>query len=250
MSRSISRLSIKVALLSDVHGNLPALHAVLEHARTHDVDQIWNLGDLVGYAPFPNEVIETLHQTVDHGLVGNYDLKALRFEKKRKKWKRSKSAEKYSALNWNHDHLSQSSREILGNLPEEERLSINGQSVLLVHASPVSNKEALSPETGEGRLTQLAHAAGADVVVCGHSHRAFSRRIAGTRFVNPGSVGRPEQGDWRASYAQVTFGTDTVDVAFFRVAYDIDRVTEAIVRAGLPERFCHVLRLGRRLEDL
>lgn len=240
----------KVALLSDVHGNLPALEAVLADAVRHDAKAIWNLGDVLGYAPFPDEVIRQLRDVHAVSIAGNYDLKVLEFKQKEGKWKKNKAPEKYVAFQWNYEHLSDAGRAFLESLPEQIRIEINGLTALLVHGSPSSVDELLGTETPEQRFRELAAAAEADLVACGHSHEAFVRRAEGTWFVNPGSVGRPEGGDWRASYALLEFTAGGLKVGHRRVPYDIDRVARAVHAAGLPEDFVAVFRKAKSLDRL
>lgn len=242
--------SKRIALIGDVHGNLPALEAVLDDAGRSDVEEIWNLGDFLGYAPFANEVVEKLREAAVANLIGNYDQKVLAFESKRDKWKHTKMPEKYAAFEWNYEHLSSRCRAWLASLPEQARLQVNGSSVLLVHGSPAAIDEPLGSETPERRFEELAAMASADVVVCGHSHEAFARRSGGTWFVNPGSAGRPEGGDWRASYALLEFGGGDLKVGHRRIEYDIDRVARAVHAAGLPGSFVEVFRKAKSLDQL
>lgn len=239
-----------IALLSDVHGNLPALEAVLADAAENEAEQVWNLGDFLGYAPFPNEVVDRLRADDTVNIVGNYDLKVLEFPEKRQQWKRKKTPAKYAAFEWNYEHLAASARGFLASLPEQRRLTVNGLEVLLVHGSPVSVDELLNSDTPEARFAELAEAARADVVLCGHSHEPFVRDVPGTRFVNPGSAGRPERGDWRASYAVLEWGEHEVRVTLRRVEYDVERVARAVHAAGLPEEFTDVFREARSLDQL
>jgi len=242
--------SRRIALLSDLHGNLPALEAVLEDAERNGVDEIWNLGDCLGYAPFPNEVVETLCEVAAANVIGNYDLKVLAFEQKQDGWKRTKMPEKYAAFRWNHEHLSRRARGLLESMPQQVRLEIDGVSVLLVHGSPAAIDEPLGSQTPRQRFEELARMAAADVVVCGHSHEAFALPAGNTWFVNPGSAGRPEGGDWRASYALVEFTGSGPKVGHCRVEYDIDRVARAVHAAGLSESFVEVFRKARSLDQL
>jgi len=159
-----------IALLSDVHGNLPALEAVLADAAENGAEQVWNLGDFLGYAPFPNEVVDRLRTDDTVNIVGNYDLKVLEFPEKQQKWKRKKTPAKYAAFEWNHERLTEGARRFLAALPEQRRLTVNGLDVLLVHGSPVSVDELLDSDTPEARFAELAEAARADVVLCGHSY--------------------------------------------------------------------------------
>jgi putative phosphoesterase len=241
---------MKVALIGDVHANLPALEAVLAHAHQQDVEAIWNVGDWVGYNAFPNEVIHRLRQEHAVSIIGNYDLKVLKFKKKKDKWQRSKRPEKYLAFRWTYKNLSKENRKYLRSLPKERRLRGAGRSILLTHASPASNKEALTPDTPEQRLQELGRVARAKVIVCGHSHRPFVRQVDGVWFINPGSVGRPDDGDPRAAYAVLQIKPGFLQVFHHRLEYDVDRAVEAIRQHGLPEAFGWMLQQGCNLDEV
>jgi putative phosphoesterase len=240
----------RIALVSDVHGNLPALEAVLADAAENEAEQIWNLGDFLGYAPFPNEVVDLLGADETVNIIGNYDLKVLEFPKKKEKWKRKKTPVKYVAFEWNYERLSKRVQRFLAALPEQRRLTVEGTDVLLVHGSPASLDELLNSATPHERFAELAEMAKADLVVFGHSHEPFVKDVGGTRFVNPGSVGRPERGDWRASYAILEWGEHEVQVTLRRVEYEVERVARAVHAAGLPQEFTDVFRKARSLDQL
>jgi len=240
----------RIALISDIHGNLPALEAVLGDAARHDHDEIWNLGDMLGYAPFPNEVLRTLREVHAVNLIGNYDLKVLDFKRQQAKWKHKKSPAKYVGFQWNDAELLDDGRAFLTSLPEQVRRPINGIEALLVHGSPASIDELLNSDTPVPRFEELAEMARADLVVCGHSHEPFVRRVGKTSFINPGSVGRPEGGDGRASYALVAFSDGALKVGHRRVAYDIERVVRAVHAAGLPKDYVDVFRQAKSLDQL
>jgi len=238
---------MKAALIGDVHANLPALEAVLVHAHQRGIEAIWNVGDFVGYSPFPDEVVKLLRQENVLSIVGNYDLKVLKFEKKRKKWRKSKQAEKFLAFQWAYENLSKESRKYLRSLPQERRVQAEGLRVLLTHGSPASNEEPLTPNTPEERLRELAQMADADVIVCGHSHRPFVRQVERVWFINTGSVGRPDDGDPRACYAILQIEPD-IQVQHFRLAYDVIGAVAAIRECKLPEAFAQMLIQGRDLD--
>lgn len=235
---------MKIALVGDVHANLPALERVLEHARRGNTEAIWNIGDFVGYGAFPDEVVKRLKKAGAVSIAGNYDLKVLRFPKKRKKWRKSKMPRKWLAFKWAYENLSKKSRKYLHSLPQERRLEVAGKTVLLTHGSPTTNEEHLTPDTPQERLAELAEIAQADIVVCGHSHRAFTRQAAGTTFINTGSVGRPDDGDPRAAYAVLSIDESGFKVEHFRLDYDVDRAVAAIRQAELPEAFAQMLIAG------
>jgi putative phosphoesterase len=238
---------IIIALLGDIHGNLPALEAVLTDARQWNVRQIWNLGDFVGYGPFPNEVVWTVRKINAVSIIGNYDRKVLSFPDKKDKWEKTKMADKYAAFGWNYENLTDAGKAYLNGLPEQERLEVEGFRVLLTHGSPASNKEGIDGATTKERLVELAKVADADVVACGHTHRPFLEKVSKTWFVNPGSVGRPEGGDWRASYALLHFTRRELRVRHRHVEYNLKKATRAIQAAGLPDDFIRVLQKGKNL---
>lgn len=239
---------MKVALIGDVHGNLPALEAVLAHARDHHVEALWNVGDFVGYGPFPEEVVQRLRAEQALSVVGNYDLKALQAGARKGGAKKSRVQEKGLAFRWAYEHLSKASRAYLRDLPKEIRLQIAARRILLVHGSPASVKEHLGPETPAERLQELALTADADVIICGHSHQPFKRKVAGVWFINPGSVGRPDDGDPSAGYAILQVTAKRLRVDFYRVPYDVARMVEAIRAHELPEAFVQMVVQGRPLE--
>jgi putative phosphoesterase len=239
---------MKVALIGDIHANLPALEAVLTHANERGVEAIWNVGDFVGYGAFPDEVVQRVRQSDAVSIIGNYDLKVLRFKKKQKKWRKSKHPRKFFAFGWAYANLSKESREYLRSLPQEMRLDVAGKRVLLTHASPASNEEPLTPLTPQERLRELAQMANADVIICGHSHQPFTSYVDGVWFINTGSVGRPDDGDSRAGYAILTLEQSNLEVRHYRVEYDVEKVVAAIRERGLPEEFAQMMLQGRNLD--
>jgi len=241
---------MKVALIGDVHANLPALEAVLAHAREDEqgVEAIWNVGDFVGYGAFPDEVVQRLQKEDVLSIVGNYDLKVLQFKKKKDKWRKKKQAEKYLAFKWTFENLSKKSRKYLRFLSQEMRMKVKGKRFLLTHGSPASNEEPLTPDTPEKRLRKLAQMAKADVIICGHSHQPFVREVDGVWFINTGSVGRPDDGDPRACYAILQIESKQIQVCHYRVEYDVERTVAAIRERKLPEVFAQMALQGRSLD--
>lgn len=241
---------MKVALIGDVHANLPALETVLAHARQQGVAALWNIGDFVGYGAYPEEVVQRLRQEGAISIVGNYDLKVLKFPRKKKKWRQSKLPHKWFAFKWAYEHLSEQSRAYLSSLPKEMRLREAGWQILLTHGSPASNEEHLTPQTPIERLRELAGMAEADAIICGHSHREFARQVNDTWFVNTGSVGRPDDGDPRACYAILNLAPAVFNVTHFRLEYDLDRAIAGIRSRGLPDVFAEMLIQGRDLASV
>ncbi len=240
----------RIALLGDVHANLPALEAVLAHAEGQGVEAVWNTGDFVGYGAFPDQVVRLLRRRGALSIVGNYDLKALKFRRKRDKWQRSKHPLKFHAFQWAFEQLSKKSRKYLRALPQETRLKVAGRHVLITHGSPASNEEPLTPNTPPTRLRQLARIAKADLIVCGHSHQPFARELDGVLFINTGSVGRPDDGDPRTGYAVLEPEPGRMQVQHYRLEYDIERAVAEIRAQGLPEAFAQMMLQGRSLDGV
>lgn len=238
-----------IAVLGDVHGNLPALEAVLEDARSKGVEEVWNLGDFVGYGPFPDEVVTLLKQTASVNIPGNYDRKAIASLL----WDESKKMNplKKLAFQWAGSHLSPENQEYLSDLPEQVLLLAAGLRILLVHGSPASMDEALTPATSQARLETLAGFTSAQVILCGHSHQAFARQAAGTWIINAGTIGRPDDGDPRAGYTLLHLEEGQVKTNHYRrVAYEVERTVAEIRRQGLPEAFARMFLEGRSLDDV
>ena len=118
----------------------------------------------------------------------------------------------------------------------------------MTHGSPASISEHTDPRTPQARLSALARAAAADVIILGHSHIPMDRQVRGTRFVNPGSVGRADDGDPRAAYAILEITNGQVGVHHFRIRYDIQRACRAIRENELPKQFEEMAIQGRSLD--
>jgi len=242
---------MKITVLSDIHGNWAALEAVLRHARGRGAAQtILNLGDSTGYGPEPDAVVQWSQGAHIINILGNYDKKVISKEHRREDWSRVKTPEKRAMFAWTYQALSKNSRKRLKSLPEENRVEIGGVNILMTHGSPASHTEHLRPETPDRRLAELAEMADADLVLCGHSHQAFVRRVNDVLFINPGSVGRPDDGDPRASYAILDIQSEQANVNLYRVPYHITASVHAMERTGMPPVFSQVIRQGMNFDDV
>lgn len=214
---------VRVALISDVHGNVSALRAVMEHARANGVTAFLNAGDAVGL-PHPVETIALLRERDVLSVIGNIDRAALRIASGKKVNDRQ--------LEMATEMLGKDDVEWLASLPEDLRLDICGRTVLVTHASPRQEAEKLTASTPENRLSHLAGASRADVIVTGHSHMPMMRVCAGTVFVNPGSVGRPRDGP-EASYALLDLPSMNVELT--RVSYDAQGTADELRAQGFKD---------------
>jgi diadenosine tetraphosphatase ApaH/serine/threonine PP2A family protein phosphatase len=242
---------MRAAVISDIHANLHALEAVLADIDAGTPDNIWFLGDLVGYGPRPNECCELLRGRADVSLVGNHDLVALG-----SLGLEDFNAEAAAAAQWTREQLSAETREFLESLAP----SAGVEQAQLFHASardPVW-EYVLSEEAARATL----HLTTAPIVLVGHSHVALALSLdgdelqggvaaAGTelqlegarRLLNPGSVGQPRDNDPRAAWLLLDF--DARFATFRRVAYPIERTQTEMRAVGLPESLAARLALGQ-----
>ncbi len=222
---------MKIGLISDVHGNLIALETVLD--ELNHCDKIYCAGDVVGYYPFPNEVIEIFIKEEIESVMGNHDYAVANND--------------FSGFNpyaeeagrWTRRHIRKEYLEWLSKLP----IKIETEWFNIYHGAPAEDETAfeiyLFPE--DPIIIDFVRMFGKNIVV-GHTHIQFLKNIDGRFFLNPGSVGQPRDGDPRSAFA--IFDTESGKAILRRVEYDIDEVCDAVMKAGLPEFLCFRLYEG------
>lgn len=248
---------MRLAVISDIHGNLPALEAVLADIAARDVGAVYHLGDLVGYGPWPNEVVQRIRDEGIAGVAGNYDTTVAHGHANcgcqyDDPLQRALSAESFG---WTATRVTAANRRFLASLPF--RLDVRplgghaaGPALILVHGAATLNTVYWREDRSDrfcAKMVGLLRAREGDAVFVGHTHRPWTRSFRGTTLVNTGSVGRPRDGDPRASYALADAGAAGIEVAFPRVDYDVERAVDAIADAGLPTELGRILRSGGRL---
>jgi predicted phosphodiesterase len=245
---------VRYALISDIHANLPAIDAVLNDSSRRGIDEVYHLGDLVGYGAEPNHVVERISRMEILGVSGNYDSTVAlgaphcgcRYEDPRQE------AQSHESYAWTRARVTNEARTFLGALPFRIDLRPNGghapgPKVVLVHGTPTLNTLYWTEDRDDAFCLKMAAHAGArpgDVICFGHTHKPWTRVVDGIRFVNTGSVGRPKDGDWRAGYVLLDVDAGSSAVEIVRVEYDVEQAMQAIRASTLPADFAEYLRTG------
>ena len=207
----------RVAVLSDVHGNAPALEAVLAEVERAEADLIVFGGDLT-WGPLPEETFELVRGLGARFVRGNADRAVLEnvSESEREQWMQA--------------HHTDEMRELLASFEEQVVVEVDGLgAVRLCHGSPRTDEECVTPETPEERVREFSAGVEEHVIVTAHVHIQFDREVAGIRSVNAGSVGLPYEGRPGAYWALLG-----PDVELRRTEYDVDETIERYRRSGQP----------------
>lgn len=248
-------LCMRIALISDIHANLPALDACLAAAEKHEVGKLAFLGDFVGYGPDPEGVIARVKPLVAAGAVavlGNHDMAVL-------KPARDMNPVAAEAIEWTRRHLSEEAKSFLAGLPFE----VHAGDVLYVHADASEPTAWHYVTDAESARASLAGSS-APVTVCGHVHvpAVYCLSAAGKMIAhrpvqdvaNPllaqrkwlavlGSAGQPRDGNPAASFA--IYDTDARTLTYRRAPYDVESVAQRIRSLGLPDSLAERLLKGR-----
>jgi putative phosphoesterase len=236
---------MKILLLSDIHGNHPALEAVSRASAHLGCEQIFNCGDITVYAPFANETIAWLRERGVFSIRGNTDDKVIKLLKG-KNFRKPGKPEKRIMYTSTAAHLSAVNKDYLLGLKKKKLLFIEGTSCGLFHGSPADHEEFLDADTPEKRFRELAAGTSCDIVVTGHSHAPYHRYVAGVHFINPGSVGRMFDGCPDASFAVLELAHGTITVTLHRCPYDVEAVAMELQRHHLPPVYAEMFRTGTK----
>jgi predicted phosphodiesterase len=242
----------RIALLADVHGNVPALEAVLGDIAAAGIAETYCLGDLVGYGPDPAGVIARIREAGIPTVRGNYDDGVGNRKGQCGCYYATEQTRRDGEASYAFTDaaLSDAGHEWLAALPDEIRLEVGDVRVLLAHGSPRKINEYLLPDRTDAFLARLAEQASANVICIGHVHIPYHRTLAGASgqridYVSVPSAGKPKDGDSRAGWSEVLLGGETpVEVRVHRVAYDSRAVAEVMLAAGLPETLAQALLSG------
>jgi predicted phosphodiesterase len=260
----------RIALFSDVHGNLVALDAVLDDIASSGIEEVYCLGDLVGYGPDPVGVMGRIRDLGIPTIRGNYDDGIGNYRGECGCYYVTEQAKADGAASYEFTDaaLDDVDHRWLASLPNDIRFEQADVRVLLAHGSPRKINEYLLLDREDKQLARLADQAEADVVCVGHIHILYHRKLAAVdgrvvHYVSSGSVGKPKDGDSRAGWVELLIGTAEdvgeragdddalapagltqtwVGTVVHRVAYDVESVAAAVLGVGLPETLADALR--------
>ncbi len=259
---------MKIAFFSDVHANLPALEAVFASIDEHAPDAVYCLGDLVGYAPWPNEAVAAVRARRIPTLSGNYDEGVgvnstdcgCAYKTEEDEFRGAQS------IAYTNRVVTAETRRYLRGLASHQRLEMLAPRtrgaqpfrLLMVHGSPVKINQYLFEDHPDKSLLRMMRGAAADLMLMGHTHKPWYRAIhdeAEGRFrhaINIGSVGKPKDGDPRACWLLLDLPAEAssadehaFEPEFIRVDYDVEVAARAVEESPLPDAFADMLRRGR-----
>lgn len=237
---------MRILLLSDIHGNLPALMAIDQFFADNPFDAICNCGDSTVYAPFPNETLQWLQDKNTYSILGNTDHKVITllqgetFKKPHDEEKRIMYLSTVQALNAD-------SREYLLSLQDSQIFQLGNYTIGLFHGSPDHPRELLFAHTPDTRFQELSQLTNCQIIASGHSHSPYHKYIDNTHFINPGSAGRMFDGNPEASCATITLSDEDIKVELHRIPYPVEVVVAELHRHHLPEIYTDMFRQGRKL---
>ena len=233
----------RIALITDVHANVPALDAALAEIERLGVDNIYCGGDLVGYGPHPNEVCSTIEERAIPTIYGNYDYAIARdlHDCGCAYVTQHDRAIGQLSVEWTLANTNQPAKDFMRELPFDLRFELGGKRVRLVHGSPRKVNEYLFEDKPARTFDRIAALADCDVLVFGHTHKPWVHEYGGVLFVNCGAVGKPRDGDARGSFALLEDSGDGVSVTIERAAYDALAVAREMRAVGLPDELADKL---------
>lgn len=220
---------MKIAVISDVHGNIDALSTLLEDVDAENVDTIICLGDLVGYGPCPNQVISIVRNRHILCIKGNYDSSVVDNEYS---YIRETTLNSFS-LPWTVNELTEDNRIFLQNLPSTITLNIANKNLLFVHGSPNKINEYLLKDADN--TLDIMNSINEDILFCAHTHLPDIKEFGDKLYINCGSVGKPKIGRPNITYCILNIAPETkISAEIKEIPYDFTKIVEHMTDLNFP----------------
>jgi predicted phosphodiesterase len=228
---------MRIAILADIHGNLPALEVVVKDLQRRQPDQVLVAGDLINRCPWSNEVLDLVAAAGWPALAGNHEL-VVQMLGAADCPAPLQDRERFADLWWTHGQLTPEHRTGLKRLPQQFDVACDGlPPIQVVHGVPGDPYVGFTPDMTDAQLAHHLVCSSAPIVVGAHTHRPLDRRVDRRRVLNPGSVGMPYNGDPRAQYLLLDDDGGAWRPTFCQVAYEREAVRQAFVAHNLFEEF-------------
>jgi len=229
-----AREKMRVAFFSDLHANIHTLTAATKSAYRNGCSRIFVAGDLVGRGSHPLETLRFLKEQRIPGIRGNVERKLLSLREREQDILELLKGKKEN-LAWTALQLDEDAWDYMGSLPERMELQIEGFNILMVHGSPLSDKDYIYPSITSYGITTKMNGMKCDLLVCGHSHIPFVKRFRGLRVVNCGSVGMSVDGDPKPSYAIADLSAEKgIHCRIFRFSYSLSDLLTSLKTREIP----------------
>ncbi|REC46813.1 metallophosphoesterase family protein [Chryseobacterium pennipullorum] len=239
---------IQIAVFSDVHGNLPALEAVLDDMEKRGIHQKFCLGDLVDFAPWGNEVIEKIRDLNIPCLMGNHD-ERIAFDipvVPLPKHSEEETIARFIAIDHSKKQITDDHKRFLSELPFHLQLNYKvgakHWSLQLVHSSLSSNDTYLYESEDDEVFVDMLEESRSDIIVMGHTHLSFKKRIGNQWAINCGSVGRSKEENRLASYLILTLDEEAISPEIIQLHYPVEKTVRQIRESGIPDYYAGFLR--------
>jgi len=218
---------MKLAFISDIHSNIHALNSVIDKIDSLDVEKVFCCGDIVGYYAFPKDCIDLIKKRDIFSVMGNHDMAVV---EDKSSWFADDGV---FGIKYSRKNLSSDDIKLLAGLPYNALFDFDGISFYIAHGSPRDNLfEYVHPHFSDEKLLEIGSKASADVIILGHTHVQMEAEVDHKLFLNPGSVGQPRDGISKSCF--MVFDTKDSSRNWYRVSYDIESASKAVIESGLP----------------
>lgn len=241
---------IKIAIISDIHGNMPALNATIKDIdNSFKADEIYCLGDLVDSAPWHNEVIELLRKREIPTVMGNHD-ERVAFNQETialKKHSETETLARFKTIEYSKKSITPSNKKYLQQLPQHIKIEREGFNLFMTHGSPKDNREYIFENHNKEALIDWFNQTDSQVIITGHTHYSYIRELErnglNRLFINAGSVGRSRETiGGRAVYLQLRIDKKKgVQAQLKQIAYDVTETIHEIIKSPIPNFYASFL---------